>query len=73
MKTRKPDEPSIGTQHFYLLVKAWENHPYVSVAISIEIPFVNKNTTFDTILLDTGSQVAMIQEHLTDIESLKIK
>lgn len=41
--------------------------------MSIETPFVNKNTTYGTILLDTGSRVAMIQGHPTNRENLKIK
>lgn len=41
--------------------------------MSIETSFVNKNTTYNTMLLDTGSQVAMIQGHPTNIENLKIK
>lgn len=37
-----------------------DNHPCVTVAISTETPFINKNTMYTPTLLDTSSQVTMI-------------
>lgn len=40
----------------------------MSLALSVEISFVNKYTSYDTMLLDTGSQVTMMQGYSTYLE-----
>lgn len=43
------------------------------LAISIETPFVTKNTTYTNMLLDTDSQVTVMQGYSTNLETFNNK